>query len=252
MDSGYYAASTALMAQTQALDLVANNLSNTSTSGYRSQHSMFRSMLAKATGRPMSHLNKATNDYGVLGGSRLDLAQGGLERTGNDFDLGIEGPGFFVVQTPTGRFYTRNGGFHVAKGQLVAEDGSPVLGASGPIPIVPGSVSVSADGTISVNGALAGKLKLVDFKPGTALESVGKTYYALTKDKDGKEPKDTEIPATGAQVRQGVLESSNVNPVSTAVDLITVQRYADMMQRALSIFDSQFNRIATEELPRVG
>jgi flagellar basal-body rod protein FlgF len=243
MDSGFYAACTALMAQTQSLDVVANNLANTSTAGYRGQHAIFRSVLANTAGMPMSHLNQATNDYGILGGSRLDMAQGGMERTGNDSDLAIEGSGFFVVQNANGRFYTRNGNFHVAHGQLVTEDGSAVLGNGGIIPIGAGQVSVSSDGTVSVNDAVVGKLKLVDFKPGAALESAGKNVYTA--------PKEAEIPATSAEIRQGALESSNVNPVASAVDLISVQRYADMMQRALSLFDSQFNRIATEDLPRI-
>ncbi|HTR67810.1 MAG TPA: flagellar basal-body rod protein FlgF [Terriglobales bacterium] len=243
MDSGYYAACTALIAQSQSLDVIANNLSNTSTSGYRTEHSQFRSVLANATNRPMSTLNRATNDYGVLGGSRVDLSQGSLERTGNDLDFGIEGSGFFVVQTANGRFFTRNGSFHLAHGQLVTADGNPVMGDSGVIPIANGTISVSTDGTISVNGAVAGKIKLVDFKPGTALESVGNTYYSA--------PKDSEIPADGSQIHQGMVEDSNVNPVENAVELITVQRTADLAQRALSLFDSQFNKIAADDLPRV-
>jgi len=244
MDSGFYAACTALIAQSQSLDVIANNLSNTSTSGYRTEHGLFRSVLAHATSRPLSGLNRATNDYGVLGGSRVDLAQGSLERTGNDLDFGIEGSGFFVVQTANGRVFTRNGSFHVAHGQLVTADGNAVLGDGGVIPIANGPLSVSTDGTVSVNGAVVGRVKLVDFKPGTALESVGNTYYSA--------PKDSEIPATGSQVHQGMVEASNVNPVANAVELITVQRTADLMQRALSLFDSQFNKIATEDLPRVG
>jgi len=243
MDSGFYAACTALMAQSQSLDVVANNLANSSTSGYRAQHSVFSSVLAKAAGRPMSTLNQATNDYGVLGGSHLDLSQGGLERTGNDMDFAIEGAGFFVVQNSSGRYYTRSGDFHVANGQLVTAQGDPVIGEGGIIQIVGAPLSVSADGTISVNGAVAGKLKVVDFKPGTPLESVGSTYYSA--------PKGSEVPATSAAIRQGSIESSNVNPVANAVELITVQRYADLMQRALSMFDSQFNKTATEDLPRV-
>jgi len=244
MDSGYYAACTALIAQSESLDVIANNLSNSSTAGYRSEHSQFRSVLAHATNHPMSTLNRATNDYGILGGTRVDLSQGNLAHTGNDLDFGIEGSGFFVVQTANGRLFTRNGSFHVAHGQLVTSDGNAVLGEGGVIPVAEGPLSVSTDGTISVNGAVAGKIKLVDFKPGTDLESVGNTYYSA--------PKDSEVPATGSQIHQGMMEDSNVNLVANAVELITVQRTADLAQRALSLFDSQFNRIAADELPRVG
>jgi flagellar basal-body rod protein FlgF/flagellar basal-body rod protein FlgG len=246
MDSGFYAACAALMSRTQALDTVANNLANASTSGYRAQYNVFRSVLANTSGRSMSELNLATNDYGVLGGVRLDLSQGSLEKTGNDLDFGIEGPGFFVVQTPAGRVFTRSGHFQVsARGQLITAEGDPVMGDQGVIPVVGGGpLSVSSDGTISVNGAVSGKLKLVDFAPNANLQSVGKTYYSAA-------PAD-ERPATLASVHQGMLESSNVNPVSSIVSLIGVQRTAEMMRHALSMFHSQMDRTAAQDLPQTG
>jgi flagellar basal-body rod protein FlgF len=244
MDSGFYAACAALMARSQALDLVANNLANTSTPGYRGQHNIFRSFLAAASGHLASGLNQAVNDFGISGGSQMDLTQGNLEHTGNDFDFAIQGPGFFEVQTANGPVFTRNGNFQVsAQGQLITAQGDPVLGENGVIRIVGGPVTISPDGTISVNGAVAGKVKLVEFPPGTALESVGKTYYSA--------PAKSDAPAKQSTITQGSLESSNVNPVASAVELVAVQRYAEMMQRALSMFHSEFNRIATDELPRV-
>ena len=243
MDSGYYAASTALMTQSEALETVANNLANISTTGFRAQHSIFRSLLASSSGAFISPLNEAANQYGILEGSRVDLTQGQLERTGNDLDLGIEGPGFFVVQTTVGRRLTRNGGFHVGNKQLVTSDGSPVMGENGVVQIVGGPVSIAPDGTVSVDGAIAGKLKLVEIKPGTLLESAGQTYYTV--------PQNAEIADTHSNIRQGMLEASNVNAVSAAVELVSIQRQYDLMRRAMSIFDSQFNKTATEDLPRV-
>lgn len=245
MDSGFYAACTALMARSQTLDLVANNLANLSTPGYRAQHDSFRSLLATSSGTPLSGLNQAVNDYAVLGFGQLDLSQGNLERTGNDLDLGIGGHGFFVVQTANGQRFTRDGSFHVStKGQLVTLSGDLVLGTDDrPIPIVGAPVSVSPDGTISVNGALAGQVKVVDFPPGTALESVGKTYYSA--------PDKSAVSATQASIQQGALEASNVNSISSAVELITVQRYAELIQRALSMFHTDLNQVAAQDLPRV-
>jgi len=244
MDSGFYAACTALMARTQALDLVANNLANVSTPGFRAQHDVFRGLLTGSSMYPMNGLNQAVNNYSVLGDSHLDFAQGNIEKTGNDLDLAIEGSGFFSVQSQAGQLYTRNGNFHVSsKGKLVTAQGDLVMGTTGPIDIVGGPVSISPDGTISVNGAVAGQLKMVDFPPGTNLESVGSTYYSA--------PPKSEIPATSASIQQGSLEASNVNPVSSAVELITVQRYAEMMQRALSLFHTDMNQIATQDLPRI-
>jgi flagellar basal-body rod protein FlgF len=245
VDSGFYAACTALIARTQSLDLIANNLANVSTSGYRAQNGLFRAVLAAHPGSILSPLNQATNDYAVEDGQRLDLSQGSLQRTGNDLDFGINGKGFFVVQTPAGRLFTRNGNFHVSpKGQLVTADGDPVMGEQGVIQLPgTGPVSVSSDGTISISGALAGKLKMVEFAPGADLQPVGKTYYSA--------PRAAELPAKESQLQQGMLEASNVNPVAGAVQLITVQRYAEMMQRALSMFHNDMNRIAAEELPRI-
>ena len=244
MDSGYYAACTALLARSQAIDLVANNLANVSTPGYRAQRDVFRSILASQSALPPSPLNYAINNYSVLGDSHLDLTQGSLDHTGNPLDLAIQGHGFFVVKTASGQVYTRNGNFHVsAQGKLVTAEGDPVIGDSGPIQIVGEPVNISSDGTISVNGALAGKLKVVDFPPGTSLESIGKTYYSAS-DK-------AAVPAKDSSIQQGFLESSNVNPVTSTIELITVQRYAEIMQRALTMFHADMNSVATQEIPRV-
>jgi flagellar basal-body rod protein FlgF/flagellar basal-body rod protein FlgG len=244
MDSGFYAACAALMARSQALDLVANNLANTSTPGYRGQENIFRSFLATASGHPGSKLNQAVNDFGISGGSQMDMTQGNLEHTGNDLDFAVQGPGFFEVKTANGPAFTRNGNFQVsAQNLLTTAQGDPVMGENGPIHIVGGPATVSPDGTISIDGAVAGKIKLVEFPPATQLESVGKTYYSA--------PARSGTPAKQSTIAQGSLESSNVNPVSGAVELVAVQRYAEMMQRALSMFHSEFNRIATEDLPKV-
>lgn len=245
MDSGYYAACTALVSRMQALDTIANNLANASTTGYRNEQNVFSSVLASKGGAADTALNQAINNYGIMSGTTLDQSQGALQKTGNDLDLGIEGKGYFVVQTANGVEYTRNGAFQVSsKGQLVTSHGDTVLGDKGPITILPGAVSISADGTISSNGALSGKLKVVDFPAGTQLTSAGDTYYSA--------PANTAIAAKNPGVRQGMLESSNVNPIASMVELVTAQRAAEMMQRALNMFNSEIDKTATQELPKVG
>ena len=245
MDSGYYSACTALISRMQALDTIANNLANTSTPGFRAEHNVFSSVLASKGGLDQSPLNQAVNDYGIMSGTTLDQGQGALQKTGNALDVGIEGPGYFVVQTANGPMYTRNGAFQVSsKGQLVTAHGDAVMGDKGVITMPPGEVSISANGTISSNGALSGKLKVVEFPAGTELTSVGDTYYSA--------PANTAATATSSNVRQGMLESSNVNPVASMVELVTAQRSAEMMQRALSMFNSEIDKTATQELPKVG
>lgn len=244
MNSGYYSACAGLQAQTQALELVANNLANLSTSGYRGQQVTFRSLLAGYAGAASNQLNRAINDYDVLGDTRTDLSAGNLEQTGNPLDLGIEGSGFFVVQTAAGVRYTRNGGFQVsAKNQLTTAGGDPVLGDQGPIILPEGHVSISADGTLSVDGAVAGTLRVVEFAAGVSLRSEGLGLYSSF----GAPPQ----AATASYVRQGMLESSNVNAVLATVNLMTVQRHFEMLQGAISAYYNTFNRIAAQDLSRV-
>ncbi|MGA2534426.1 MAG: flagellar basal-body rod protein FlgF [Terracidiphilus sp.] len=244
MDSGYYAACTALMSRTQALDTIANNLANASTVGFRSEHNVFSSVLASASGASGTVLNRAMNSFGIMSGTSMDQTQGTLQKTGNDLDVAIQGSGYLVVQTANGPVYTRNGSLQVSgKGQLVTSEGDAVMGDKGEISIVPGKVSISTDGTISINGAVAGKLKVVDFPAGTRLTSVGSTYYSV--------PSDVVPQASTSDVRQGALEGSNVNPIAGMVDLVTAQRTTEMMQRALSMFNSEIDKTASQDLPKV-
>jgi flagellar basal-body rod protein FlgF/flagellar basal-body rod protein FlgG len=244
MDSGYYAACTALAARTQALDTIANNLANVNTSGYRAEHNVFSAVLANTHNGNGSNLNNAINNYGIVSGASLDLSQGALQKTGNPLDLAIQGTAFFAVQTANGVMYTRNGSFQLSStGQLITSSGDPVLGDKGTITMLPGASSISADGTISSNGAIAGKIRLVDFPAGTQLQSEGSSYYSA--------PEGVETPATDSKVQQGTLENSNVNPILSMVELITAQRSAESMQRALSMFSSEMDKTATQELPKI-
>jgi flagellar basal-body rod protein FlgF/flagellar basal-body rod protein FlgG len=179
VDSGYYAACSALKTQTNALEIAANNLANVSTSGFRGQIASFQSLLVQTAGQQMGSWERLVNEQAVLQGSHLDLGQGSLEKTGNPLDVAIDGPGFFAVQTKAGTLYTRNGSFHLtSSGQLVSANGDPVLGASGPISVPAGQVSISADGTVSVEGAVVNKLQIAEFAPSTALEPQGSSYYS--------------------------------------------------------------------------
>ena len=245
MNSGYYAACTGLMSRTASLETIANNLANVSTAGFRGRHNIFSSVLASANNSSLSVVNQDANDYGVLSATRLDSSQGALEKTGNDLDLAIEGPGYFAVQTSTGTAYARGGNFRVSpQHQLITSAGDPVMGDNGPITVVGVPVSISADGTISVQGAITGKLKLVDFAPSVEMQSSGGGYYTVAAE--------VVSIATTSSVRQGMLESSNVNPVTSVVELITAQREVETMRRVLTMFNSEMDKTAAQDLPHVG
>ena len=184
MDSGFYAACAGLRAQSQALEVVAHNLANLNTAGFRGEKTTFQSLVAAAGPTVPNLLNLATNNFGVLEGAHLDMTSGNLETTGNPLDVGIEGTGLFAIQTARGTRYTRNGSFQVSSaGQLVTAAGdlvlsNPALKEKGAISVPTGIVSIASDGTLSVNGAVAGSIALVDFAPGTPLTSEGGSLLA--------------------------------------------------------------------------
>ncbi len=245
MDSGYYAALAGLVARTQALDTAASNLANADTAGYRAEREYFRSVLLDPLGGN-SQLGGAVDNFGVLGGDHLDLAQGTLAPTGNALDLAIEGQGFFAVQTAGGVRYTRDGAFHRSRdGMLVTGAGEPVLSSQRrPIPIPPGDVAVGADGALSVAGGTVATVGVFDFPKGTQLTPEGKNRYLPP-------PKVEATAATAAGIHSGALESANQDVIQGSLDLIVLQRQAETMQRALTIFHTEFNKTAAEELPRV-
>ncbi len=245
MDSGYYAAMTGLLARTQALDIAATNLANAQTPGYRAEQEYFRSALLGPDAQD-SQLGRTVNNYGLLGGDRLNLAQGAIEQTGNPLDLAIEGQGFFQVQTANGPRYTRDGAFHrTPSGQLVTAAGEPVLSATGQIiPVPPGEVSVGADGALSVAGGVVATVGIFTFPAGVQLTPEGANRYLA--------PEEVKpIAAKDAAIHQGAIETANQDVIKGTMNLIFVQREAEMMQRALTVFHTEFNKIACEDLPRV-
>jgi flagellar basal-body rod protein FlgF len=243
MDSGYYAAFTGLMARMEALDVVANNLANVNTTGFRGQQEFYSAINASFDPRPLTALNSAVNDYGVLGGSMVDLSQGNLQSTGNPLDLAVRGSAFFAVQTTRGVRYTRNGSFHVSPAlQIVDEDGDPVLGPSGPIQVPQGETEVAPDGTVSVAGAVAGQVRLVEFSAGTNLAPEGNSNFIA--------PNGSARPAASSTIAPGMLEASNLSALQETVSLMVLQRHSELLERALSIFLDDFNRTAVQDLAR--
>lgn len=245
MDSGYYAAMTGLVARTQVLDTAAANLANAQTAGYRAEREYFRSVLVGPDGDE-SQLGQAVNRYGLLGGDRFSMAQGPLQQTGNPLDLAIEGNGFFAIRTSNGIRYTRDGSFHRSpSGSLVTTANEPVLSSTGEtISIPPGEVAVGASGVISVNGGAVATVGVIDFSDNARLEPEGANRYVAPEGS-----KFTQ--SSNAAIHQGALEGANQDVVQGTLDLIMVQRQAEMMQKALTVFHTEFNKTATEDLPRV-
>jgi flagellar basal-body rod protein FlgF len=245
MDSGYYAAMTGLVARMEALDTAAANLANAQTPGYRAEREFFRSALLGPDAQD-SQLGRTLNDYGLLGGDQLSMAQGALQQTGNPLDLAIQGQGFFEILTANGIRYTRDGGFQRSRsGQLVTAAGEPVLSTTGkPIPVPPGEVAVGADGVLSVAGGTVATIGVFTFPTGVRLTPEGANRYAAPPDAKPVLSKD-------AVIHEGAVEAANQDVIQGSLDLVVMQRQAEMMQRALTVFYTDFNKTATEDLPRV-
>jgi flagellar basal-body rod protein FlgF len=245
MESGYYAAMTGLEARSQALDTAAANLANAQTPGYRAERAFFRSVLLGPESAD-SQLGQTVNNYGLLGGDRLSQAQGALQQTGNPLDLAIEGEGYFAVQTAHGPRYTRDGGFHRSQqGLLVSSGGEPVLSSTGqPVAVPPGDVSVGADGVLSVAGGAVATIGVYAFPTSVQLIAEGANRYSAPA---GIKP----VLQKDSTVHQGAIEGANQDAVEGTMDLMMMQRQAEMMQKALTIFHTDFNKFASEDLPRV-
>ncbi len=201
------------------LDVIAHNLANVSTVGYKRRCNAFsNSLSAQQTAEGMESSGSVNLN------TALDFSQGTLTETGRPLDFALYGNGFFVVETPQGPLYTRNGVFSINQnGQIVDSQGRIVSGEAGPI-TVPSNVglsqlSVSGDGKISAGNADIGKFRLVDFKDNESkLVSVGQNCYQMP---------DADIQPVSADhivVKQGYQESSNVKLIDELVDMIMVTR----------------------------
>jgi flagellar basal-body rod protein FlgF len=205
------------LAAFRSIDVIANNIANVSTPGYKRESVRFEQYIQQvkpADGERGQGSLSFVRDAGVT----RDLSGGQLENTSSPLDLAINGNGYFVVQTAAGERYTRNGHFTLnSDGIMATTSGDQLLGDGGPITITAddGDVSIGADGTVSGRQGQIGKLRLVDFANSRALVKQGDSLYSSTE---------TAVPATGVAIAQGMLESSNVQPVIEIARMVEVMR----------------------------
>jgi flagellar basal-body rod protein FlgF len=243
MDQISVLAASGLRARMQSLDLLANNIANASTSGYKGDGEFYTLFASEAA---TGNLTEPTATMPMIERQWTDFGQGLLQSTSNALDFGLAGKGFFTAKGPSGPLYTRNGSFHVTtNGALVTADGYSLLDQNGePIkaePTLP--VEVALDGSIHQKGQPLGQFKLVNFKDPLALIKQGNTYFTNTSDQK-------PVDATDVQVHQGKIEDSNVSSAQGAVRLVNVMRQFEMMQKAVSI-SNDMSRQAIEEVAKV-
>jgi flagellar basal-body rod protein FlgF len=244
VDSLLTTAASGLRSRTEALDLVANNLANANAAGFKADREFHNTYFApEALDGPEGTLPAVSPTVDT---NYVDFGQGITVSTGNPLDVALSGPGFFAVEGPQGRLYTRNGNFHLStNGTLLTQSGESVLGIDGkPIRLDPQkTVQISSDGSIVQDGQTVGKLTVTDFDNRQGLRKAGLTYFRWDVP--------NSAPKTGkSSMEQGRLERANFEPADAAVRLVGIMRQFETLQRAISL-GSEMNRHAVEEVAKV-
>jgi len=246
MDRLLYIAMTGASQTSKAQAVNSNNLANASTNGFRADLDAFRTL-------PLNGPGHASRAYAVDEGQGVDFNQGTLNATGNPLDIAIKGSGWIAVQAPDGsEAYTRAGNLQINDvGQLLTGAGNPVLGGDGaPVALPPfekldigddGTVSIRAQGQEASTIANVNRIKLVNPDPG----QMYKGRDGLMRVEQGVQV----VPDANVQLANGVLESSNVNPVESLVNMITLARQFEMHVKVMST--AQENDAATTSLMRL-
>jgi flagellar basal body rod protein FlgG len=237
MAGGYYTALSGMRTRMDALDRLAADIANASTTGYKTERAGTAQANRPSFGAALESAIDVANAEG-----RLDLRPGSIATTGRAMDLAITGRGFFVVETANGPRYTRNGHLiRQADGTLATDEGHPVLGTSGPIRIGPGEVAVDPDGTVRSGGTIAGTLQVVEFDDDVRLDrDNGSTFRTAA------EPR----PVSKVELAIGALEQSNVSIVERVAELSEVSRSFETLLRSVAVLMNDVDRGAITEFSR--
>jgi flagellar basal-body rod protein FlgF len=236
-------AASGLRSRMESLDLLANNVANAGTGGYKADREFYSLYAA-----PEAQDSDPVSTMPVIERPWIDLSQGIVRATGNPLDVALTGTGFFSVAGPNGPLYTRNGSFHLAAdGKLVNSDGYSVLGVKAENLTLQAErpVEISNDGTIQQDGSAIGQLEITDFTSTAGLVKQGANYFRIA----GQVARPTSPSVTS--VEQGKLESSNTGSAEASVRLVSVMRQFEMLQKAITL-GAEMNRRAVEEVAKIG
>jgi flagellar basal-body rod protein FlgF len=243
MDQVSVTAASGLQSRMEALDMVANNLANTTTGGFKLDREFYSLFTAAENGG-----DETSTKLPLIQKQWTDFSQGVLAPTGNPLDVALSGKGFFAANGPAGPLYTRNGSFQLsATGQLTTSEGYAVRDKNGQ-PIQTQSqdpLEITPDGSITQDGQAIGQLQVVNFQDPSTLQKMGNSYFLPS------DPKNLPTAAADTTVVQGKTENSNVAPAESAVRLVALMRQFEMLQKAITI-TSDMNKQALTEVARVG
>lgn len=221
------------------MDVVAHNLANMNTTGFKGEKVMFIDELVKSRGgdRRLYENLAFVRDIATM----RDTTEGQLQKTEDPLDLAVRGNGYFAVETDDGERYTRKGNFRLDQtGQLVTEDGHPVLSSGGqPIFFSPADreITIGRDGSISTNNGQLGRLRVVSFENEHSLRATGNGLYETES-----LPRDVERP----EVLQGMLEGSNVEPIREMANMVEVHRAYDNVKNLIEREHDRMQRTIRE------
>lgn len=248
MDPLSITAAAGMRARMESLELLANNIANASTGGYKSDREFYGLYVSGDALAPEADGTGASPDsLPNIEKHWTDYSQGALHNTDNPLDMALSGRGFFAVNGPSGTLYTRNGNFTVSsKGVLTTTDGYAVRTKSGGTVQTKTDgepIEVQRDGTVQQGGQSLGQLQVDSFDESADLNKRGLNYfYRLDSSKT--------VQSSKADVLQGKLENSNAGPAEGAVRLVSVMRQFEMLQKAMNI-GADMNRHAIEEVAKV-
>jgi flagellar basal-body rod protein FlgF len=243
MDSITAIAASGLRSRMESLELLANNVANATTGGYKADREFYSLYVA-----PEAQEAEPPSTMPVIERPWIDMSQGIVRSTGSPLDVALTGKGFFSVSGPNGPLYTRNGSFRLASdGRLVTGDGYPVMGVNGAnLTLDPSRpVDIANDGTVQQDGSVIGQLALAEFPNTGGLAKQGSNYFRVA------DPALRPVATSSTSVEQGRLEASNTGSAEAAVRLISVMRQFEMLQKAVSL-GAEMNRRAVEEVAKVG
>jgi flagellar basal-body rod protein FlgF len=224
------------------MDLVSNNLANSTVIGFKKDVISFQEMLEEASQGPTS---EGSGDLGIEGSSvikiQTDFSQGDTRGTGNPLDLAIFGEGFFKVDTPEGIRYTRKGNFSLdTEGFMITQDGYRVMGEGGSINISGNEIIIDGRGTITADGDEVGRIAVVNFEDSAALVKEGRGFYR-------NQMNFPEVaPAPETRIQQEYVELSNVNVAEEMILMIQSLRAFESYQKSIQILDGLNSRAINE------
>lgn len=236
------------LVQEMRLNVLANNVSNINTLGFKGDSAFFQvsdlTEFTKGDSQEGSVSGMSGNAFSSLPvGTFTNFSGGHLKSTGNALDLALDGNGFFCVETPEGVQYTRKGNFSLnQEGLLVTQNGLPVLGEAGTIRIDGRNVHVDTEGNIEVDGNIVDTIKILDFDQPYPLKKVADTSFVPN------DPGITGNKAEGVNVRQGLVELSNVDAIKMMTEMIDVLRGYQSYQKVIQ----SLNDITLKSINEVG